>query len=388
MTQAIVAPADVRLTLASGLWLGWSAEENLALARTGHAFTHARTSDASVEDSTGAITRIGFGALARSVRAGVAGLDIMPGRINHLLRSRDLSHAAWVKTNCTALLEEVGVDGQAAQATRVTASAGNATVLQDLTLTSGARSVSAHVRRITGSGTVEMTVDGGSTWVAVPVTSAWARVAIPAQTLADPSVGIRLVTSGDAIAVDLVQCETGGFPTAPILTTTEAVTRQGDNYSTSTGVRIPPTFTVALQAHRAPWMDLSGDFGSAQYLLGLGSGPPRFALYGLAATRTIRAEMLDGAAASITRDLAIPAGALLTVVLQARTLSTAPQIRLSVGGDFTDWSSVGAPFANLGGGVLRLGDAADAPGQQFGGGICRAHLHPTLADGADVLEWL
>jgi len=41
-------------------------------------------------------------------------------------------------------------------------------------------------------------------------------------------VGFRIVTSGDAIAVDFVQEETGAFITSPIATTTATVTRTAD----------------------------------------------------------------------------------------------------------------------------------------------------------------
>jgi hypothetical protein len=74
-----------------------------------------------------------------------------------------------------------------------------------------------------------MTQNGGSTWTAVTVTSDWTRVTIPSATVTDPSVGFRIVTSGDAIAVDGVQCENGEFSTSVILTTTASVTRAADS---------------------------------------------------------------------------------------------------------------------------------------------------------------
>jgi hypothetical protein len=53
-------------------------------------------------------------------------------------------------------------------------------------------------------------------------------VTIPVQTLANPTVGFRIVTSGDAIAVDFVQNETGTGASSEIATTTAAVTRAAD----------------------------------------------------------------------------------------------------------------------------------------------------------------
>jgi hypothetical protein len=62
----------------------------------------------------------------------------------------------------------------------------------------------------------------------VTVTSAWTRVTIPSATVTDPVVGFRIVTSGDAIAVDYAQLENGAFSTSAIETTTAAVTRSAD----------------------------------------------------------------------------------------------------------------------------------------------------------------
>ena len=45
---------------------------------------------------------------------------------------------------------------------------------------------------------------------------------------ANPTVGIKMGTSGDVIDVDCVQDENGAWATSPILTTTAAVTRNAD----------------------------------------------------------------------------------------------------------------------------------------------------------------
>lgn len=149
-------------------------------------------------------------------------------RTNVVLHNRDLTNAAWVKTNMTAAKDQTGSDGVANSASSILATAGNATVLQAITLASSARYQSAYVKRITGSGTIEMTMDNGATWTAITVTGAWTRVTIPTQTLANPTVGFRIVTSGDKIAVDFAQNENGTFATSPIDTTTVAVTREAD----------------------------------------------------------------------------------------------------------------------------------------------------------------
>lgn len=167
-----------------------------------------------------------------------AALGYLPeeARTNIALWNRDLTNAAWTKSNATAALTQTGIDGTANSASLLTATAGNATCLQTVTLASSQRFQTAFVRRITGSGTINMTTDGGTTWTAVTVTSSWTRVEIPAQTVTNPQFGFRIVTSGDAIAIDGVQNETGAFGTSVMFTTSAAVTRTADNASVATSV--------------------------------------------------------------------------------------------------------------------------------------------------------
>ena len=149
-------------------------------------------------------------------------------RSNLLLQNRTLTAAAWVATNITTAKDQTGADGVGNSASSITATAANGTILQAITSASTARATSAYVKRITGSGAIEMTQNGGATWTAVTVTSSWSRVSIPSATVTNPSVGFRIATSGDAIAVDYVQCENGAFVTSAIETTTAAVTRNAD----------------------------------------------------------------------------------------------------------------------------------------------------------------
>jgi hypothetical protein len=157
------------------------------------------------------------------------GLLIEGARTNVALWARDLTQTPWVKTDMTAALTETGIDGAANSASLLTATAANATVLQTVTLASSQRTQSAFVRRVTGTGTVEMTTDNGTTWTPITLTSSLTRFDLPPQTVTNPVFGFRIVTSGDAIAVDYVQNETGPFASSPILTTTAATTRAADN---------------------------------------------------------------------------------------------------------------------------------------------------------------
>src|SRR6266550_1934477 len=152
-------------------------------------------------------------------------------RTNVVLWNRDMTNAAWVKTTMTAAKDQLGVDGVANSASSLLATAGNATCLQAITLGSSLRAQAVWVKRLVGSGTINMTMDNGATWTVITLTANWTRVTIPSQTLANPTVGFRIVTNADKIAVDYVQNETavtGILESSAIATTTVAVTRAAD----------------------------------------------------------------------------------------------------------------------------------------------------------------
>src|SRR6185369_3655726 len=140
-------------------------------------------------------------------------------------------------------------DGTPAAATSLVATTPNATILQRIVDDASVqRQQSAFVKRLSGSGPIEMTMDGGTTWANVRVANTWTRVSIPAQTLANPTVGLRLVNRGESIAVDCVQNEklTGGRAglsavSSPITTTAASAERAADIVALSPVPNISPT---------------------------------------------------------------------------------------------------------------------------------------------------
>lgn len=194
------------------------------------------------------------------VSAGV-GLMSEEQRTNVVLWSRDATNAVWVKTNVTAALDQVGIDGVAGSASSLTATAANGTCLQVTSAGSAVRYLTCVIKRLVGIGPIEMTMDNGSTWTAVAVSASWAGVNIPPQTLASPTVGFRIVTSGDSIAVDFVQNEAGAFSTSPILATSSAATRASDTPLLKT----LPTLIGSVYVDMTPSSALS--VGSAWQLL-------------------------------------------------------------------------------------------------------------------------
>ncbi|RJP18275.1 MAG: hypothetical protein C4529_13020 [Deltaproteobacteria bacterium] len=197
-------------------------------------------------------------------------------RTNLLLYSRDLTNAAWVKTTMTAALDQTGEDGVANSASSLLATAGDATCLQALTQASNPFSGSVSIKRLVGTGVVSITLDGGATWVDVTAslsTAAWYRALKENQTLANPSFGIKLATSGDKVAVDYAGVEQAAIASSRIPTTSAAVTRNADafsvprtgNFGDATGthyVEVETSIPVALLGSMRPWFIAFNDGGS------------------------------------------------------------------------------------------------------------------------------
>lgn len=152
-------------------------------------------------------------------------------RTNSCLQARDLSNASWTKTSATGAKDQAGIDGSANSASSLVATAGNGTATQALTIASAAKTVSFWIKRITGTGTVQITLDNFATNTDVTAlinASTYTQVTMT-QTLANPTVGIKIVTSGDKIAVDMAGLEdSASFASTPIPTTVAAVTRNTD----------------------------------------------------------------------------------------------------------------------------------------------------------------
>jgi len=162
------------------------------------------------------------------------GLLLEGARTNVVLWGRDLTNAAWtLGATMTRAKNQTGIDGVANYASSLTggAVAATNTILQAIVLANSARFHSAYIKRLVGTGVIEMTMDNGLTWVDVTaqIFAAWSRVTIPTQTLANPTVGFRIQTNGDSIAVDFVQNEDGAVgPSMPIYVDGTIDTRAAD----------------------------------------------------------------------------------------------------------------------------------------------------------------
>ena len=202
--------------------------------------------DFNVTRATSA-TRVNANGLIESVASGIPRLDyplgggcpallVEPAATNLALHSRDLTNAVWSGTTVTTTKNAVGADGTASGATTITATAASGTVLQALAHASQSRIFSAYIRRVSGTGTIQLTTNGGTNWDTVTITSGYTQVASVARTVASGTVGIRLAVSGDVIEVDYTQGEVGPVATSVIPTTTTSVTRNADVISLSGAV--------------------------------------------------------------------------------------------------------------------------------------------------------
>ena len=203
-----------------------------------------RTIYATEAHSHRGVGRVGYLPTTTLRRTGVA-YDWTPGHrairfdLSYTYKGRasdDLTNATyWTLANATAALDAVGPHGE--PCSTLTATAANGTATQSVT-SSGSRQMSfAWVRRKTGTGAVEMSADGGSTYKDVTdeiglssFTPVWVR-----STVADPTVVFRLVESGDEIEVALFNVIAGGHVPPAVPNTT------ADQGSVAEQLKIPLT---------------------------------------------------------------------------------------------------------------------------------------------------
>ena len=129
-----------------------------------------------------------------------------PACTNLQIRSNDQTDAEWAAVNMTVAQDAVGMRNDANAACTLTATAANATVLANaITAASSDQTIRWFLKRLTGSGVIEITVDGGTTWqdvtTEVDSSSGFNEAMETLAALANPQIGIRIVTSGDAVVV-------------------------------------------------------------------------------------------------------------------------------------------------------------------------------------------
>lgn len=136
-----------------------------------------------------------------------------PQSVNLLTFTQEFDNAGWAKTNATIAANSIAAPDTTNTADTITAGAANATVLQAFTASAVPYTFSVWLRRLTGTGNVEITVDG-TTYVAVAVTTTWTRFSTTLTPAAGTrNAGIRVVTSADAVYAWGAQLQTGSTAT-------------------------------------------------------------------------------------------------------------------------------------------------------------------------------
>lgn len=189
-------------------------------------------------------------------------LMIEDTRTNILAASseRDLTHVAWnTKTNITILKDQLGADDTINGASSILATADGAIIGQAIVSASAFRCFSALVKRLAGTGSLEISTDGGTTWKNVTadvVTNEYTQIWISSSTaFANPDVRFRIGKAGDKFAVDLCLSELNattvvvpGTPISPV--GTRAVESVSINPLGAWFNAVKGTVTVRARTHR------------------------------------------------------------------------------------------------------------------------------------------
>lgn len=132
---------------------------------------------------------------------------------NLLTYSEAFDNAVWAKTTVTATANSIAAPNGYQTADTLLAAGANSTALQTFTASAVPYTFSIYLYRKTGTGNIDITVDG-TTWVTKVITAGWTRVDTTLTPAAgSKTAGIRIVTSGDEIyawGAQLVQGSVAG----------------------------------------------------------------------------------------------------------------------------------------------------------------------------------
>jgi hypothetical protein len=223
---------------------------------------------------------------------------------------RDMTNAAWVKgATMTAALTGTGVDGVTNSCSRLTggAVAATNTAFQTLVAAASSRTYSCYIKRVTGTGTINITQDGGSTYTDITSqinSSTFTRVSLNASVL-NAAFGVQIVTSGDVILVDFNQFESGTFATSPMASAGAA--RNADvltypfagNASASVGSAYAEVSTLWSSTPGVTATAIS--FGASNELMNCGSGSAPTVIRSTDGTTTVTKSSLSSMATAIRK---------------------------------------------------------------------------------------
>ena len=211
------------------------------------------------------------------------GLLIEEQRVNLLNWSETFATSGgtnnnWDDTNLTRTSTNNTSPRNDATALQITASAGNGTIISSAAIgTSASRTLSVWLRRVTGTGDIQYTLNNGTNWTTQAITSSWVRYSFAATTAAQ-RVGFRIVTSADAIEIWGAQLEAGSA-SSYIPTGASQVTRLLD-LCTMTGTRFSYWFNSLEGTFLCNFQTTySGNTPSAAFILAFDSSGTKRIIY-------------------------------------------------------------------------------------------------------------
>ena len=219
----------------------------------GFTATRDATHPATYIDESGVINTVTTSAIPRFNKGyyDATGFHAYPSLLNEassanlVPKSYTMNDATWTATTTTVADGDTADPAGGTNAASLTASAGNGTVI--LTTAVTAATYSVWLKRKTGSGNVDITANGGTTWVTQTLNATWRRFSVTA-TSASQKCGIRIVTNTDAVYAYGSQFENIYFASSFIPTTAGALTRNAESlYYALAGNRTAESETIIVK---------------------------------------------------------------------------------------------------------------------------------------------
>jgi len=292
------------------------------------------------------------------------------GAQNNWVDSASLQRVSATRTSPdgTGNALEIKANGAADQTIVSSAAAGS----------SAQRVFSVFLKRVTGTGDIQYTLDNGATWTTQAITTAWVRYTFPATT-ANQQVGIRIRTNGDVIQIWGAQLEAGACPSSYIPTTSASVQRQADVATVTT---LSPWYKNSAGTLFAQFIEPCPDGANNRGIAALddGSNNNRFSMFvPLGTPMAVAARVVAGGAATNPANSAsFSAGAIVKAAL-AYAVGT-NQAALSVNGAAPSTASPAASPTGVN--TLRIGAIFGVT--QLGGWIQEIRYYPRRLSDAEL----
>lgn len=149
--------------------------------------------------------------------------------------ANDFSASVWTASNVSVSANSAVAPDGTTTADTLTSSASNGTITQTLTLASASYRMEVWLRRLTGSGSVDLTLDN-TVYTTVTLTTAWQLFTITG-TVTDPVFGVRIQTSGDAVYAWGANLRSGIMAYEPLTETDQSeLDLYGTAWQSDTGV--------------------------------------------------------------------------------------------------------------------------------------------------------